>query len=208
MRILLAVAPLLFSSCVFRTHQVGLHYPPCAASKTQLTETSFERPVRIALSRFEDLRRDPNLIGEQRNAWMMHTGQVRSVGSVAGWLQDALAFELEGANFAITALEETGTPPLVLQGEVELVGSSRHSATTAVVEFSVKLKRGFKILWAHRYRGVASLSAETQDQLREQFRREIDPWGEALARALCLATAPLARDVHGALADEAGRVRE
>ena len=160
------------------------------------------RPIAVEL--FEDLRRSRDVIGETRNAWMMHTGEVKASEPVADWMRRALSLELEDGNFGVTGSGNTGSPPLALYGEVDVVASSKRKSTDAVVQFTVKLKRGFKILFTRAYRGVATLTPEARRLLETELGDSVDPFGEALAQALSNAAAPLASDLRAALRREAG----
>ncbi len=194
----------LFSSCTLNPHRVDLAYPPQTIENTRVSETSFAKPTPIAVELFEDLRRSRDVIGETRNAWMMHTGEVKASDPVADWMRRALSLELEDGNFGVTGPENTGSPPLALYGEVDVVASSKRKSTDAVVQFTVKLKRGFKILFTRAYRGVATLTPEARRLLETELGDSVDPFGEALAQALSNAAAPLASDLRAALRREAG----
>ena len=196
----LLLAPLLGSGCAFHTHLVELSYPPLESHQAGLVETSFEPGQPIVIAAFEDFRRDQDLIGERRNHWKMHTAEVRAKAPVADWMRAAVAIELEREGFVVvTDPTEAGTPPLVLDGEVQRVGSSRRARTDAAVTLDVRVRRGFKLLWTRRYNGVVSLA---QDELQGLGTNGVDPWGEALARALAYALAPLPGDLRTALERE------
>jgi len=193
------------SGCSMLTpHRLELPYPPHELARTGVSETSFTRPTRIVVYPFDDYRRQPHIVGEKRNALGMHVGEVESRTPVAEWIRDALSLELEDHHFAVAHPDEEVEPHLTLHGEVDLCASRRQGRTEALVQFTVKLKRGYKILFTRTYRGVSTLTREEHDALADETVGPPDPFGEALARALAQALLPLPEDLRNALSREAG----
>jgi len=194
-----------FSGCSMLTPQrIELPYPPHELARIAVSETSFTRPTSLVVHRFDDYRRQPRVVGEKRNALGMHVGEVESLTPVAEWLRNALSLELEDNHFHVVPSEEAGESALALHGELDLCTSRRQGRTEALVQFTVKLKRGYRILFTRTYRGGSTLTREELEALAGESGERADPFGEALARALARALLPLPEDLRSALAREAG----
>ncbi len=143
----------LNTGCAFGNRSIALTYEPITSSRSSSAET-------VAVSDFDDVRDDKEIVGEIRNGMGFKTADVLAKDQSAGaWLASALAEELTVAGFVVNKVQDSASSreAILISGSVSEVNFTMSISLKGTVRVSIQVAKHHVPVLNKQYVGEASL---------------------------------------------------